>query len=674
MAQVEVTTRGRPWRALLLAGLCFAFGAAAGGPAGAAGQTVIDYPENKVALGQGWNSFAVAKTTATCIVFQKAQSKPSQWKNMEMRAVTSHYQLDRELGISASASYKGATGSISGKASYSGNFNIETNGTTVAALARVDNGSISVGLPQAGAVETIVRMGAEGKSLDEINAALGETAADVGKRMHATLPNLLSDDIETRHSAFDIRKINASVTASGETGGAIQLTPEFAKLAKKDPARFRKVCGDSYVATISQGGDLAMVFSFQTKDVKKQQDIAASLTGSGWGVTASGNMKSKIAEAAKNTTTTLTYYQKGGSGDPIPTDLDQLYQKINDFPAVVADAPYNYQIQLANYEDLYNWPKGSTNEQASYEAIDSLIYRASVWRRLDTIVTTILNDTSDPFGINGYLLGRGVSRQQLLDAQDTIREGVREVKGIIEGCLEKAGSAPRCQPSQEAGKFGQGIDALTAAEMEIRATLPLPINAVPNPPERFAAAETIVETLYSLWIQKVNATRCDAGGSATCLLNRDAEAYKAKIKVDPVPSFVILSNVLNRACMKPDAQKYRLNLVEGCSFTNPAMLFHWDGAKRHLVHNATGKCANVSGASKKEAADIILYKCQGPQAKYANDRWGMPPLSNGWIRFKNDNSRKCITVTGELSSGRRLTQSDCSKGRGNAIVWRLVMQ
>jgi hypothetical protein len=674
MTQHMLARRRVSFRTMLPATLCLVCATGIVAPAEADESTVIDYPKGGVALGQGWNSFAVAETTATCIVFQKAESQTAQEKHMTMRAVTSRYQLDRELGISASASYKGVVGSVSGKASYASKVNIETNGTSVAALARVDNGNIYVGPPRAGAVENIARMIADGKTPDEVNAALRETAADVAKRSGNALPNLTSDDIETRHRAFDIEKINAAVRVNAAQSTAIQLSPEFASLAKEDPVKFRKVCGDSYVATISQGGDLAMLFSFETRDIKKQQDIAASLKGSGWGVTAEGSMKAKIAEAANNTTTTLTYDEKGGSGDPIPTNLDELYDKIKSFPDAVKKAPYNYQLQLARYEKLINWPDDVDNEHASYQAIDVLIYRASIWERLDTILTNILNDTSDPFGVDGYLLGRGVARQSLLDLQGQVRGNHEEVMKIIKGCLQKAGSAPPCDPSQEIARLGQSIDGQTTAEMEIRAMLPLPINPVVNPPERFTAAETVREALYKLWIQKVNAARCETKGAAVCLLNKDAEAYKANIKVDAVPHFVVLANRLNRACMKPDAKDYRLNLVDGCNFSDPRLVFRWDGAKRHLIHNATGKCANVRGGSTKEAADIILFKCQGPGKKYANDRWALQKSGNGWYQFKNDKSKKCITVTGELRSGRRLTQSDCSKNPGKSIVWRFAMQ
>lgn len=655
----------------LTAGFCMTFWLAAGSPAIANEDTVIDYPESGVELGQGWNSFSVEKTTATCIVFQEARVQ-SQKKNMTMRAVTSRYQLDRELGISASASYKGIAGSISGKASYASSAKIETSGTTVAALARVDNGNISVSPPKDGYEARVAELITAGKTPEEINAAIGETATEVGERLRQILPDLASDDIDKRHRAFDIKKINAAAVRNG-TAGTIRLAREFEDLAKNDPAKFRKVCGDSYVATISQGGDLAMLFNFETKSIKKQQDIAAELQGSGWGVTAAGSMKNKVASVSEGTKTTLTYNQTGGSGDPIPTNLDELYDKIKTFPGLVEKSPFNYSLQLARYEELINWPAQKENPHASYQAIDKLIYSASVWKQLDNDLTTILNDSSDPFGIDGYLLGRGVKRAVLLDKQEEVRENLSAVEGAIKACLADADASPPCDPVQKLSKLGTDINALTAAEMEVRVLLPLPIKAVPNPPERFQPAENLREQLYQIWIQKVNVSRCNMGGSVVCLSNKKAEAYKARIKVDPTPVFVILSNKLNRACIKPDAPKKRLNLSEGCALDKTDFLFRWDAGKRHLVHDATKKCVNVRGGSKSEGADIILFKCQGAGKKYANDRWSLSHRPE-WIQLKNQKSNKCITVTGELRPGRRLTQSDCSKGPGKSLLWRFQMQ
>ncbi|WP_366519649.1 RICIN domain-containing protein [Roseobacter sp.] len=115
-------------------------------------------------------------------------------------------------------------------------------------------------------------------------------------------------------------------------------------------------------------------------------------------------------------------------------------------------------------------------------------------------------------------------------------------------------------------------------------------------------------------------------------------------------------------------------MVEGCSCSHAQMRFRRDAGGKHLVHVATGKCANVRAGSKEERANIILYKYQGSAEKFANDRWTMQNIKPGWISFKSHKSSKCIPVNWELSSGRRLTQSDCSQRPGKAIVRRFVMR
>ncbi len=633
---------------------------------------VVDYPDTGVELGQGWNSHAVEKTTATCIVFQQA-SAGAQKKNMEMRSVTSQYQLDRELGLSASASYKNKVASVSGKASFANSSKIETSGTTVAALARVDNGNISVAPPDASDQAEVASLIARGMSPPDVNAALGDTAQAIGAKMLQVLPDLAGDDIDARHRAFDIDALNAAAS-DNRMAGAIRLSDEFSELARTDMTRFRKVCGDSYVATISQGGDLAMVFSFKTSSIARQQDIAAQLKGSGWGADAEADMKSKVASASKNTETTMTYNQTGGSGDPLPTDMDSLFEKIKNFPAVIADAPFNYTMQLGSYEDLINWPSEEENPQASYAAIDELLYRASVWKQLDQDLTTMLDATSAPFGMDAYLLGRGVSRASLADHQETARQRYEEVNTRIRECIESGAAEPPCDPKKALSAQGSNIDAVTAAEMEIRASMPLPVEPVANPSQRLAAADNLRDQIYGLWLQRINTARCARDSAAVCLSDNEIRPYREKVKVDANPQFLIMSNKLNRACMKPAAKSSRLNLVEGCSYSDEQMRFRWDAGRKHLVHVATGKCANVRAGSKDERADIILFKCQGGAEKFANDRWTMQNKNQGWISFKNQKSNKCITVTGELRSGRRLTQSDCSQGPGKAIVWRFVMQ
>ncbi len=654
--------------------IIFLVGACSGTSLLADDSMILDYPDSGVELGQGWNSYNISKTTGRCIIFQQAKAQAGQEKTMKLISVSTRYQLDRELDISASASYKGVTGSISGKVDYANNVSLASSATNIVALAYVDNGNILVSPPLAEDQKKVANLLAEGRSPTEVNSALGAKDTDLGARMLKILPEITSNKVSERHRAFDIKKINAAVNSGsfGNGAGSIRLSENYRKMAVNEPEKFRKVCGDSYVASISQGGEIAAVLTFETNSISQQKQIATNISGAGWGATAEVSMKERIKKQSKGTKTSISYFQRGGSGDPLPTDIDLLYDSIQKLPNNVSKAPYSYKLELGRYEELENWPESTTVDRASYTAIDEIVYRASVWRTLNESLRGILDATNEPFGSDGYLLGRGASREKILSLQDIAQNNYEKVNRAIRECLKTANSATRCNPSPELGAVNSSISVLTEQEMNIRSQLPLPIDKIPNPSERLAGADAIREKIYQLWIHRVNAARCERQyGAAVCLTVRDVEAYKKNIVVHQLPRFVIAANKLNRACMSPNTKTGLVNLTEGCNFTNSNLLFYWDAGKKHLVHSDTKKCVNVRGNKTNDGADIILYKCQS--SKEENDQWKMEKQGQ-LIQFKNVNSEKCITVTGELRSGRRLTQSDCTKKPAKGLHWRLLMQ
>ncbi len=498
---------------ILLVGACFTTSLLADD------SMILDYPDSGVELGQGWNSYNISKTTGRCIIFQQAKAQAGQEKTMKLTSVSTRYQLDRELDISASASYKGVTGSISGKVDYANKVSLASSATNIVALAYVENGNILVSPPLAEDQKKVVDLLAEGKSPTEVNSALGAKDTDVGARMLKILPDITSKKVSVRHRAFDIKKINAAVSngSFGNGAGSIQLSESYRKMAATEPEKFRKVCGDSYVASISQGGEIAALLTFETNSISQQKQIAANVSGAGWGATAEVSMKETIKKQSEGTKTSISYFQRGGSGDPLPTDIEQLYDSIQKLPSNVSKAPYSYKLELGRYEELENWPQSTTIERASYTALDEIVYRASVWRTLNESLRDILDATIDPFGSDGYLLGRGVSRESMLSLQEIAQSNYEKVKRAIGECLKTANSATRCNPSPELGAVNRSIHDLTKHEMKIRSQLPLPIDKIPNPSERLAWADAIRENIYQLWIHRVNAARCESQyGAAVC--------------------------------------------------------------------------------------------------------------------------------------------------------------
>jgi hypothetical protein len=67
---------------------------------------------------------------------------------------------------------------------------------------------------------------------------------------------------------------------------AIVLKKEYVEIARTNPNKFKLACGDAFVYSIRQGAEITALVTFKTTERKDQEDISASMKGSGWGVTA----------------------------------------------------------------------------------------------------------------------------------------------------------------------------------------------------------------------------------------------------------------------------------------------------------------------------------------------------------------------------------------------------
>ncbi len=395
---------------------------------------VIDYPENGVLLGQGWNSLAVAKAPGTCIVFARAQSQDAQSRDMQLTSVTSTYQLQRSLDIDASAQYKSIGASIKGKAGFAQKIDLNSSLSNIAAYAVVDNGRVFAAPPPVESATKIASLIQQGKTPGEIAATLGIDSRQLARNFARVLPDLSSPNPKARQKAIDVQRMNAAASAKSGTApvdpdfpGAIALLPKYRDMAASNPALFRKTCGDSFVLSISEGGESSALFTFETQSLGQQREISAAMEGSGWGAGASASMKSTIKTLADKTKMTIRWFQSGGSGEPLPTSLDTFYHSLQGFPKAVQQHPWKYKIELARYEDLPNWPSSGKEQSWEYEAMDRLAFEHGKWLTLNHDLNTILNATSDRLGrTQGYLLGRGISRKTFLTCRTKCSGGSRQ--------------------------------------------------------------------------------------------------------------------------------------------------------------------------------------------------------------------------------------------------------
>lgn len=96
-------------------------------------------------------------------------------------------------------------------------------------------------------------------------------------------------------------------------------------------------------------------------------------------------------------------------------------------------------------------------------------------------------------------------------------------------------------------------------------------------------------------------------------------------------------------------QCHKLVSSPGCPVTPSFEQWAYDPGSHRLLHAASGKCVNISGARRDAGAPIILYPCSGA----ANEKWTViaPAGKLSWT-VKSDLNGMCLhAIPGRRSSG-----------------------
>lgn len=122
---------------------------------------------------------------------------------------------------------------------------------------------------------------------------------------------------------------------------------------------FTKAFGDSFVRGLQTGGEFYAVIRITSISTTKQNELATLLQAEYNGLAASGEFKTKFAQANANTSTkseyTATMYQKAGSGsaETSPTvEISEVISRFKDFPDIAKNSPFAYETEVATYDTL----------------------------------------------------------------------------------------------------------------------------------------------------------------------------------------------------------------------------------------------------------------------------------------------------------------------------------
>jgi len=121
---------------------------------------------------------------------------------------------------------------------------------------------------------------------------------------------------------------------------------------------FTTAFGDSYVRGVQTGSRFFAVIRITSRNTPQQDELAASLQAEYNSLVAEGSFKGAFNQANASTSTHSEFsgmmYQRAGSGEEtsVVIDIDEVLQRVKNFPEIVEKEPVAYEIEVATYDTL----------------------------------------------------------------------------------------------------------------------------------------------------------------------------------------------------------------------------------------------------------------------------------------------------------------------------------
>ncbi|VVB71047.1 Uncharacterised protein [uncultured archaeon] len=455
----------------------------------------VSYPDGGVGLGQGWDSVSGEKKDIIGISFIEAKDT-GQEKQYRIAHSTEHNKTTKELEVSAEIQYKYLTYSVGAKAKFADKVTTSGSFESFITWANVRNGVIYTAPVLRDQSALVTSLLTKGKTPTEINKALNIDSIEYSKEYPLiSLPKSDSDN---------------------EKG--IWLSEKAVSLAKENPAEFRRIYGDSFVSAIYGGAQLNVVMKFKTYSREKQEDITASMEGSGWGLDIKAEAVATMNQYADQKQLEIEYFQLGGNGDPMPTNVEGFLDKISELPKIAQSDPYNFKITLQRYDSLPNWPTDPLPILDT--AYGQIVRRYYEYRDLYDEINFIKENSDE------YILGKdimrdtypGITLKSLEDVQDELHRGMKDLLDLLQRNKGREDSAQYDMP-QSASK----------PDYEFRIAMPIPLGYLSTGDLMYWNGYK--ETVCDKWVRPISNIRGKMYSEADpgCLTNEQIHQYESKV-------------------------------------------------------------------------------------------------------------------------------------------------
>ncbi|MDK9726118.1 MAG: hypothetical protein OEL88_14700 [Sterolibacteriaceae bacterium MAG5] len=683
----------------------------------------IEYPKTGgVDIGQGWDSQTVQPKNATCITqFYKVPDN-FQKTTSQMKMVTDQSTMSSALDISAEVQVRSIAGYSAGvKMDFAKDQKVDSSFISVAHLMRVDNGwkyaaplpadqtnKVASAMPPANAM----RQGAPAATSADIAAKL-KVPVEATRQAHAPFFDIVKKarTPSERSRAFSLalayinhahatgtplaqaakptslsapmpitppRSMAAMKSSAGvQTGGnaalppnAIVLHPYYADLSATNPDEFRRLCGDSFVQAINEGGELAVRYTFMTRSAEEQATISAAVTASadvsGVNVTASTNFKSATSSYNSSGQLAVDSAIIGGSGLAPAKDIDGINALVGGFASAVQANPAKFSITITDYSTLPNY--GGTNKMAPLTNLQRLAWEFGKADALLTTTMNILNDIDRQGQDSVYVLSRWGGDRTALDQLRTQLASRRDsLQNQAKSCFAaKDANSSACLPSNP-----EQMD-----DLSVRTNFPLPLqpgraadmlNAV------YGDLDTYRGLVYDFWIVRPNTQRCGMSKDSLFCRRDDLSSLKSQVK-GTSPAVATLSvQGQNGRCWDALNDSGRM-FMQPCPLNAAAVtdnvVFAYERLQNGFYHLTTtvpnvGKQCVTALYGYDNSTWVAAHDCGKPKAQVRayGQEWSLAPAADGQsFQVVSTNPafiNRCIQV---WTDGNATGLSDCSAG------------
>jgi len=159
--------------------------------------------------------------------------------------------------------------------------------------------------------------------------------------------------------------LDATVANATQVWTKPALMPDKLKLRQQNPLEFFNQCGDSFVKTITEGGELTAVLDISTSAQEDASSLSIAISGDY--STAQGQLalRNQLQSTLLNRQTKVNIMRAGGSQTLPSFSADELIAASLTFPASVAQHPYPMLAKLASYNTIAQ-PMALTTKQEAF--------------------------------------------------------------------------------------------------------------------------------------------------------------------------------------------------------------------------------------------------------------------------------------------------------------------